>query len=1287
MTAQAVEDDRRLRVVALSAGGFNTVMQLGVAHALLVLDGKPPDYIVGLSAGAINAAAIAEILHAGANEKDQHARMACATDRLREFVAAYADLPPRLKDAFLPDTLEVILEAPLRPLESPLAFDDERKLRQNANDAKAGLVNLINDVFRIRLTISAATVMVRRVLGWIEAGEKPGLFARLWAHLRYEWGILAGTTRYFFSVSPIVTGLLWAIIRSDHGRQRRQRTGRRTGKSAGDLITRWKWLRFLTGGLKALWRTSFAGGLLVLLWVVALPLRTLWVIATAWREQRVSSRLGRLTSTLWDRVLGFYGLRDGIMNNDVIQQQLVNCFDRNYYGEPPVADGIARALRYDTTANQADASKRKTMAWYPEETGIHVCAIAANVATGNLEVLDGEVPLVDTLKAATAIVPYLPAVKIGDGWYIDGVNVSNQPISPLLDYLRSEYLADAEHPRWQQIEGVDVYPVSALPITKGKWEQRGQTYDGVIDVAERAMSLQAFRDATLEHKMTRIYTALMPEGKAFRKANESTFVRADIHPIELDEPPSLNRQMLEAMPPTEARKAMYATVAAGCRASLQAMAADELLAAARAAETWAEDEKARLRVPATIEAVREALAESADRKMPDTAGSREATAPPRQARPGDDPVLQGGAIFCRDMHRRRGATADVPCVTQTCETCTLHVAPPGEGERAAYVDRVAEAARKLKTDILARQSLSPTPSWPSRGRAGTAARRPPPLSLDDTPNTLDAMRRPLVSLLFGGGVFRGVFHVGALNALNEAGVNPDLVAGSSVGSIIAAMIARALKTPEPEARKLIVSRLAGTFLAIDRVILTDRLADFVRRMTLRAYEMDFSPFDLDRVFRRYESDGTNRYSRRVRKVAAGIERMFYISPYELNELTRLARESRTTDLEGELRRDFQEFFDRGGIGDEILGSEPLRTLIEYHVLGDGGEHPQQVLLEDFEEEWSSPDHPLRFFATTTDIFTGELRTLESRTPGISLLFALLASSAFPAVFRPRRTWELLRFGTSDNLFVDGGLIDNLPLDAVASFLNEVLIKEGARRPVIDGTHVPHLVFTASLEVDKTYLSGKALKKTSDSCRALSGRAKTFSKNLKIDAYAQMQHDLRALYETFGFCSMERPPLDLHVVTVKPKWLCNTFGFHPMLGFKRWKQAASIAHGCASTLGSLYAHSITRAEPWVRHWGINLDDIDQTAFNVEPRWKPSDARGEQSNDDVEIKLRPNKDGKSDGTCWFRKSEKCPFSRDAVRARFDEAVQNQQASKDERAAMIAQLPKIYEACGIAANHQTA
>ena len=51
------------------------------------------------------------------------------------------------------------------------------------------------------------------------------------------------------------------------------------------------------------------------------------------------------------------------------------------------------------------------------------------------------------------------------------------------------------------------------------------------------------------------------------------------------------------------------------------------------------------------------------------------------------------------------------------------------------------------------------------------------------------IKNPLkYTCLFGGGAIRGIAHVGALRAMERLGIETDTFAGSSVGSIVAALV-------------------------------------------------------------------------------------------------------------------------------------------------------------------------------------------------------------------------------------------------------------------------------------------------------------------------------------------------------------------------------------------------------------------------------------------------------------------------------------------------------------------
>jgi len=73
------------------------------------------------------------------------------------------------------------------------------------------------------------------------------------------------------------------------------------------------------------------------------------------------------------------------------------------------------------------------------------------------------------------------------------------------------------------------------------------------------------------------------------------------------------------------------------------------------------------------------------------------------------------------------------------------------------------------------------------------------------------MRPPRIGLALGGGAARGFAHIGVLQVLEEAGIVPSLVVGTSAGSVVAALFASGRNGSE----------LAALALAMDESALTD----------------------------------------------------------------------------------------------------------------------------------------------------------------------------------------------------------------------------------------------------------------------------------------------------------------------------------------------------------------------------------------------------------------------------------------------------------------------------------
>lgn len=115
-------------------------------------------------------------------------------------------------------------------------------------------------------------------------------------------------------------------------------------------------------------------------------------------------------------------------------------------------------------------------------------------------------------------------------------------------------------------------------------------------------------------------------------------------------------------------------------------------------------------------------------------------------------------------------------------------------------DRASLGARwgaGLALILLLQACSTPPPLTPSSGGAvatsgtvgtpaGASTATPPPPPVAPAP----APRPPLkIGLALGGGAARGFAHIGVLQVLEEAGIKPDLVVGTSAGSVVAALYA------------------------------------------------------------------------------------------------------------------------------------------------------------------------------------------------------------------------------------------------------------------------------------------------------------------------------------------------------------------------------------------------------------------------------------------------------------------------------------------------------------------
>lgn len=1325
-------DNCAIRAINFAGGGFSTIMQLGVTHALMTIQGRAPDAVVGVSAGAVQAAALAEVLQAGdeiesefgdwaglSEEKKvklQSRRMEARVIRFREFLSEYQTVRERLFDSVLPDAYQVDSHEPLEPLQSPLYDRKERRARLSALEAESGLVRLYNDLLQLNIPVGVIVRVIRRVLGFQAAGN-----LKTWLRRNYMrglecvkiWLLLGGV---LWRASPVLGPLRRALL-SGAARKVTPCTAesiifqfniavniRKAFEiCANFLVVLVLWLGIglapaaIAAGLIKLspwqWTDSYLEVVIVILGIyVVVPLlvsaavhrsalaigktfrgllQALWlvfkwtivlyvlmavsVMAVADISEAINTRswaaLGENAGFLWrrdlllriiryiplisaavpvlfllralrlwirkyrvlqgdaepstepgimGRLLASYRISASFFSSYPLKRFFAPLFDQDYFGKTDMDSTIASALVDSPTSSTKSPGDLKTVGHYSSDQRprpIHVGLAVANVGTGTLEIVPPEQPVVDGLIAAFAVVPWFPPQVLGNNLYVDGANVANVPTRALLSMLRNRINPNSR--------GVHIYSVVPLPFSRTHLYSRDQQKLSLNlwDTAMRALFLQKFRDAVVERNLTELYTDIIPKKdkddqpnftiSIGRGSKAREFFRGWVTPIELEEPISLNERVLTASK-EERHKAVLETVADGCRASLETMIRVDAGGPIRCRY-----------------AVRHHLVQQSDqakltRKIIDM---RLPGSGPDG--PGLKEVCAHCALFREDKNRRRPQTLEMRALPEQ--------RPSWPHERSAEdpddsESSVVTSSPAKKPDCSAFELF---PDWPLNG-AG----------------------KPTVSMLFSGGVFRGVYQMGVLNALGLLDLRPDVVAGASVGSITAGMVTKVF-SGEESARQSDIARLASIYLGIDRLILTDQFDSFVRNLTIRAAATKFSVSEADAVFRKYDFPSPAGYSRSARDVVAGIERLLYVNPYQLNALVSAVRNRESKSLFSLLRTLTQQWLDKMDVGEQVLGADALKVLIEHFVI------PANSRNGFVPTSFNAYDEKLiHLLATTTNVTKGELAILGNIDSGggdnSTLLEGLLASSAFPGVFRPRYSYDLQPGTADEQQFIDGGVMDNFPINAVVEFLLAAQacdrIGSGFEAPAR-----PHLIFGASLETNaRTYRYPDQWRGLRNNWPALLARTKELGYNAKLDTYELAEKHVREIYtkvfkaaadaggstsdESLG---IEFTPLNIEVVTVKPEWLCGTFAFHPMLGFRRKSQAMSIAHGCASTL--------------LRFKGV--DSSFRKGWRINEKYIPVESGIGRAWENWR-EHRKSRGKSADGDCWLKPGIRCPFSRQSL-----------------------------------------
>ncbi len=135
----------------------------------------------------------------------------------------------------------------------------------------------------------------------------------------------------------------------------------------------------------------------------------------------------------------------------------------------------------------------------------------------------------------------------------------------------------------------------------------------------------------------------------------------------------------------------------------------------------------------------------------------------------------------------------------------------------------------------------------AKAKSGTPAPHPERKPHGRARHRRKAPAEPKIGLALGGGVARGWAHIGVLRALNKAGIEPDIICGTSIGAVVGGCyLADHLDTLEDWARSLNTRTLLSylDFIIGGNSLLGGRKLDTV----LNTYLKDRTIETLDRPF-------------------------------------------------------------------------------------------------------------------------------------------------------------------------------------------------------------------------------------------------------------------------------------------------------------------------------------------------------------------------------------------------------------------------------------------------------
>ena len=531
--------------------------------------------------------------------------------RFREFLYEAQETPGRLREMLLPDTYEADAGMALETHRLATHDESERQERQQAMRTRSGLVEFINKIARLRLTVATLTRYVRCVLGLRAATSEP--FLDRWVQRGREW---KRALRTLLAHAPSSLQAALAIVRASVLGRKRQRRGfpaghilfRSTRRTRAAqivvlatlivLLAHWlfaplvadfvDWLPFTSPSLVLSTQMLSVTLILILAWrvVPALFYLLLGVIGLLAYLAPVSHLRRALLRLVHDRFLAHYDLLRDLGGSYFVREALVrlliprtsaNAPSRNHASLP-----VCRVARNRLPQIRPSGGRSRLPNSKPK---IQVVPVAASLRTGDFCRL-AKTFVVDGLAAVRS-----SALCRGSEYWCDYTlteRASRTPTTTVRQLLR-----DRVHP---EATAVHLYTVSSLPIQANQVKPRqSRRYAGLIDVLLRVQQLRRFRNAKLDRDITALYDGalppqrLPPERKPDRQiralkcfGHSQHIVRTTVVPIEpSDHAITLSEELFRARNRQEQHEAIAETVAVGCRIAMETIMRHDIKARPR----------------------------------------------------------------------------------------------------------------------------------------------------------------------------------------------------------------------------------------------------------------------------------------------------------------------------------------------------------------------------------------------------------------------------------------------------------------------------------------------------------------------------------------------------------------------------------------------------------------------------------------------------------------------------------------------------------------------------------